>query len=358
MAADHCPRIFKATLDGMDASRDAPPVLPTALQVLCKTLNSPKSLLEQLGHVALAAAALAQSDHAEVILNSTLARRFIGTGSARVHVREPDDETTRWITEKRRALVVPNLDYATSEGDLTLKEQGVASYLGVPIMIEDDAVGALIVFNNGPRSYEGEEQRNLELLADLAATAIAHQQRLNDLMEARRTLLRFSLTDPGTGLASKQQFDYLLKREWKRATSEGLTVSVMQFQIDAFDAFIEQHGVEQARQLMAKAARLLGAVLYRSGDLAARLDDTTFVALLPDTDLGGAKAIAERFRREMATSAPRLNNLPITISVGISTLDALSPQSTVTTPQKLYELASEALEQAKAAGGNRVLSIS
>jgi len=337
---------------------DVPHLLPPNLQTLCITLNASRDLREKLEQVAITAAELTGSDHAEVTLIDLLLRRFLSAESSRVSVRRTEDEATRWIREHRQPLIVPDLNFATSDAELALQEDDIASYMGVPIITEDSVLGALLIFNKDQRPYNRGERQTLDALAALAATAITQQKLVSQVESGRRTLLRLSLTDPLTGVASKQQFVQMLNREWQHAVTRGLPISLMQLEIDAFENYLEHHGRGKAQNLLLRAAQALNAALYRSGDLVARVDDTILVMLLPETDLAGAKAIAERLRREVAEATPRLNGIPLTLSIGISSFDTLRlQQGKMCTPDTLFKQSLEALKEAKEAGGNRVPSI-
>ncbi len=77
--------------------------------------------------------------------------------------------------------------------------------------------------------------------------------------------------------------------------------------------------------------------------------------MMPDTDLTMAAIVAERIRREVASTPffvdDGITSVPVTISIGIA-----SVQSKDDTVQNMLKRADEALYGAKASGRNKVVS--
>src|SRR5690606_13994561 len=104
--------------------------------------------------IARSASLFTNSDHADITLFDPLLRRFIPQRSTHVFLHHGEDDAAAWIRDAKRALVVPDLNYAASDSDLALYNRDIASYLGVPIMHGTTVEGALIVFNRNPRGYD------------------------------------------------------------------------------------------------------------------------------------------------------------------------------------------------------------
>jgi diguanylate cyclase (GGDEF)-like protein len=103
---------------------------------------------------------------------------------------------------------------------------------------------------------------------------------------------------------------------------------------------------------------MLGGVLAdaarRPGDLAARYGGEEFVILLPDTDVGGAREVAERILQavdELAIAhAASTVSGHVTVSIGM----AVRLPDTAATALDLLQQADAALYAAKRAGRHRV----
>jgi len=101
------------------------------------------------------------------------------------------------------------------------------------------------------------------------------------------------------------------------------------------------------------ANRLLSTT--RSSDLLARYGADEFAVVLPNTDLGGAKVLAEKLRTEVEQmifvegqpdKSPR-----VTVSVGCAQFDMNDLN-----PETILRDAKHALQQAKESGRNRISS--
>lgn len=314
-------------------------------------------LLEALERLARAAARHTRVRHAEILLEDALLRRFLGAGSARVSFEQPEDEVARRVREGGEPVAVGDLA-AEEEGlaVLELRQRGVGAYLGVPVPGPRGPAGALLVFHPEARAWDEGERELLAVLAALAARAIEEHRLAADLADADRALRKLGLTDAATGVASERQFEQVFAREWRRATDEGLPIALLMLELDGLQEVAERSGREAAEPLLSRAARALHGALYRVGDLVARLDGLHLAVLLPETDLGGARAIAERLRREVVAALPTVDGAPTRLSVGLAAVDTLPPEGALQGPASLTARARTGLERARAEGGGAVAS--
>src|SRR4051812_45776215 len=77
------------------------------------------------------------------------------------------------IAAERRAVVVPDVDHADILNPI-LREKGIRSLLGVPLLVEGNVTGVLHVGTLTPRDFTDNDRDLLQLAADRAATAIEH----------------------------------------------------------------------------------------------------------------------------------------------------------------------------------------
>ena len=194
-------------------------------------------------------------------------------------------------------------------------------------------------------------------------------------------LVTSARTDFLTGLPNRRATEEALSREWERlrrrsgafALARGEVeelrssppLSVVMIDIDDFSVFNDEHGHHTGDEMLRRTALVLRSVL-RSCDLVGRWGGEEFLALLPETDLAGAAAVAERLRRAVAADAffdlPRLGasvsaeaadatRLRVTISLGVATTE--KPASSA--PDELVRRADAALYEAKTGGKDRVV---
>jgi GAF domain-containing protein/anti-sigma regulatory factor (Ser/Thr protein kinase) len=109
------------------------------------------------------------------------------------------------IAAFRRAITIDDVDHADILNPI-LREKGIRSLLGVPLLIEGRVIGVLHVGSLVPRRFTDEDRDLLQLVADRAALAIEHaalyeQRRL--AVALQHELLPDLRAVPGVELASR-----------------------------------------------------------------------------------------------------------------------------------------------------------
>lgn len=164
---------------------------------------------------------------------------------------------------------------------------------------------------------------------------------------------RLAVTDELTGVANRRQLMDIGAREVARARRYQRPLSVLMVDIDHFKHINDRWGHATGDRVIQAMARLL-CELIREQDSGGRLGGEEFAAILPETDLAGAHALAERVRAQAACCVEALNDADtpalFTVSVGVACLDTRDDGL-----DSLLQRADRALYQAKAAGRNRVV---
>ena len=91
------------------------------------------------------------------------------------------------IVSERRAIAIPDVDHADVLNPI-LRDKGVRSMLGVPLLVEGRSLGVLHVGSLTPREFTPDDQQLLQLAADRAAIAIDHAHLFAEERNARRRL--------------------------------------------------------------------------------------------------------------------------------------------------------------------------
>ena len=119
--------------------------------------------------------------------------------------------------------------------------------------------------------------------------------------------------------------------------------------IDHFKTVNDTYG-HPAGDLVLKGVAAILRDQARQTDAVARYGGEEFALILPETDSGAARALAERIRAavEQATFMTELGPLKITLSLGVATLPDVARQK-----QDLVDQADQALYAAKRGGRNR-----
>jgi diguanylate cyclase (GGDEF)-like protein len=150
--------------------------------------------------------------------------------------------------------------------------------------------------------------------------------------------------DSLTSIANRRALEEALAAEISRAQRFAHELALILLDLDHFKRTNDTHGHAAGDRLLREVARLLASGA-RQGDTVARWGGEEFVVVLPETDLEGARLLAERLRLEVGTVS--LGSTRVSTSCGVA---ALLPGDTVET---LLAAADAALYRAKENGRNR-----
>jgi signal transduction histidine kinase len=117
------------------------------------------------------------------------------------------------VVAEQRPVVLDDVDHADVLNPI-LREKGIKSLLGVPLLVGGEAIGVLHVGSLTPRRFTTEDTQLLSLAADRAAVGIEHA-RLFEAERAARTRVEHvqSVTDAALGhLEVSELLDELLPR--------------------------------------------------------------------------------------------------------------------------------------------------
>lgn len=155
-----------------------------------------------------------------------------------------------------------------------------------------------------------------------------------------------------TGIPNRRRFDQTLESEWKRAQRNHLRLAAILVDVDYFKAYNDCYGHGAGDICLKQVATLLTTTVSRPGDLVARYGGEEFVILMPETDLEGARLIAEQLclrvaSRQIPHAASSVLGW-VTISAGY----AVVMPRTEHAPSSLVDEADRMLYLAKDSGRN------
>ncbi len=161
------------------------------------------------------------------------------------------------------------------------------------------------------------------------------------------------ISDPLTGLNHKDYISLKLEEEFKKARRYGNPMSILLVDVEDYEEMARTHGKPVAHEVLLEVA---GIFLCESRDVdsAGRVGEARFLLLLPNTDLAGARIMADRVFQQVCARRVRsgAQELPIRVSVGIAAL----PSDDVATVAEFVERALKGLRAARGMGGNRICS--
>jgi diguanylate cyclase (GGDEF)-like protein len=180
--------------------------------------------------------------------------------------------------------------------------------------------------------------------------ALKEQVALSDALA--RQLRERADTDALTGAKSRRAFLEYAAEEFQRTRRYGRPLGLVMLDIDAFKAVNDDRGHAAGDEALAGVAAVCLAQLRAGIDHCGRLGGEEFAIVLPETELAGAKAFAERLCaaiRELRFQAAG-QVFGVSASIGVATLTAADDGVGA-----LMARADGALYLAKGAGRDRVM---
>ena len=193
-------------------------------------------------------------------------------------------------------------------------------------------------------------QADLEALVDERTFEL--QVTLRELEDKNRELEQMNIEDPLTKIKNRRYFDKRLQMETRRSRREQSTLSVVMLDIDNFKKINDTYGHLSGDKAICAVADIIKSHLQRPSDEVFRYGGEEFVMLLPNTELAGAKLIAEQIRSTVEAFQLTLDKaiINLTLSAGVYSSVAIEPKS----PHIYTDLADKALYEAKQLGRNQV----
>ncbi|MCL2820661.1 MAG: diguanylate cyclase [Oscillospiraceae bacterium] len=130
-------------------------------------------------------------------------------------------------------------------------------------------------------------------------------------------------TDALTGIHNRRFFDKSMRRIISSLSRTGGELSLMMIDIDYFKKYNDTYGHGPGDECLIKVAEILTDSVQRVDDFVARYGGEEFVAVLPNTDKGGAIAVAEKMLENVKTAGIEHKASEVakhvTFSIGITT---------------------------------------
>lgn len=274
------------------------------------------------------------------------ARRMLPAAGCVVLLRAPEggganlaaywDADTLWIEGTSRPQTMPDTLERISRGD-------TAPDLVLDLAGAGVAVGEFRMWFQGGDAKES-DAASAHILAEATGLALAG---LTLQTNARHRSVR----EPLTGLFNRRYLEDTLQREIHRAKRMKRPLGLIQLDLDGLSAFNLEHG-RTAGDLLLQAVGGLLQSSFRGSDAACRIDDDTFVVVMPDADLNDTRLRAEHLREQIAALELPLGQQVIKgvpASIGVAGYPDLA-----ITADELMLAADSAVQLARGNGGNAV----
>jgi diguanylate cyclase (GGDEF)-like protein len=171
--------------------------------------------------------------------------------------------------------------------DMRLLEEGIRSYLIVPLNARGRSIGVMAL-GSSEISYDEHTIARLQPLADAVALAFDNVR----LFQKTREL---SISDEVTPLYNFRFFHQILDRELKLVDRYHSELSLIFVDLDRFKPINDQWGHLRGSRVLREVGFLIRAVV-RETDYPARYGGDEFVVILPQTERTAAVAVGEKLR--------------------------------------------------------------
>jgi len=209
----------------------------------------------------------------------------------------------------------PKLNPSLFDAELSDEYSTMAS---VPLIANDELIGAVSIYSNEVADYGEEHLRLLETIARIAAEAIDKSQEHD---EAKIN----ALTDPMTGLPNARSLQLQFDKEVGRASRGDTSFQLLMLDLDGFKAVNDSFGHKVGDDLLREISRVIREQL-RDYDFLARYGGDEFVALIPDTSLEDVADLCSRIEAGVSEFRLEVEESRFA-SVGVSIGSASYPAS-------------------------------
>jgi diguanylate cyclase (GGDEF)-like protein len=169
------------------------------------------------------------------------------------------------------------------------------------------------------------------------------------LQGAKESLERQARTDELTNLPNFRSLQEVLENEIQRFNRYEKPFGILVFDLDRFKSYNDDYGHMAGNDALQAVAAVIRKTL-RTVDFPARYGGEEFVAVVPEIDLRGLAATAERIRVAVEQIPPFGKRRGLTVSIG----GAIFPQDG-RDAAALFAVADGRLYEAKESGRNRVV---
>jgi two-component system cell cycle response regulator len=379
----HLPVVMVTALDqpsdrlkGLDAGADdflTKPVDDTALLARVRSLVRLKSVMDELRTRAVAsrdygfddplAAAVAETgQNARILLVDDRPSSYERLSSAlgpyhRVEIEKDPHNALIRAAEDNFDVALVSLDLQGFDGlRLCSQLRSLERTRNAAVLMiaeADDRARILRGLDIGVHDYLVRPVDRNELVARVR-TQVRRKRFAERLRESVHASMELAVTDSLTKLHNRRYLDSHLAALFEEAALRGLQFSVLLLDIDHFKSINDAYGHDAGDEVLREFASRVRA-LTRGIDVVARFGGEEVVVLMPDTQLEGAHAVAERIRQQIGTIPFAIHRgtraINVTVSIGVAARKAEDSAA-----DALLKRADLALYRAKGEGRDRVVA--
>ena len=256
------------------------------------------------------------------------------------------------VLNVRESILINDRDveyfrYIDPEKKMNLKKDRKypQSLIYSPLFLGDIPKGYISIQSFSRGTYTAEDVYKLETIAAYLSIALEN----SDLYHA----IEHSVShDFLTGLSSRREIFVKGRKRYFECVTAGIPFSLVMIDIDYLKKINDAYGHRTGDRLLTEASDII-RLHSRAGDISARYGGEEFILILPETDIEGARKVAERIREQFENHAfcsECGQEISFTGSFGVYQYDTFKNEEF----EHGLTAVDEALYQAKKSGRNRI----
>lgn len=196
---------------------------------------------------------------------------------------------------------------------------GIKSFISVPLMLHEGPIGSIVLMAQY-RSFTQATVKLLSTIANQTASAVEHLWLKKAMEEKEKKITKLytklytketrrAITDALTGLFNKRYFVELISSKVK----SGKAINLIMVDLDFFKHYNDTFGHVEGDVLL----KNLGKLVQKLKDVKACRYGGEEFAIIVESDVNDAIAIAEELRQEVEKLHPKKAKRPVTASLGV-----------------------------------------
>lgn len=247
-------------------------------------------------------------------------------------------------------------------------DTAMASYIFMPLVVANKAVGVFSIQSSLVNAYEGENFEFLKEIVPYLSIAInnavkswmiekevEHRKQIQrELEEANRVLSKLSSMDGLTQIGSRRAFDEKFRQMMIEAQETKKRVCVFMMDIDSFKLYNDTYGHLLGDEVLKKVASIFRQALDEVDGLSARFGGEEFIGAAMGLNEKEAEEVAAKIRdqvEDLKLVHEAALSGRVTVSIGV----AVARHAHINIKSKLMRYADECLYVAKAVGKNNYI---
>jgi len=227
---------------------------------------------------------------------------------------------------------------------------GIQSVLAVPLVDGEEHVGVMILEQCTPgHQWRQTDVVVLKTIADQMVLAV-NNARLRSLMKT------LAVTDEKSGLLKRSSYLDVLLSDLRRALQQNSSLTVMLLHFGKASVLVKEIGEPAVESMMQQLGQTICSHI-RQNDVAVRYEMTTIALVLSDTNDKNSFFVVDKLRKVFAGSKIPGSDRPIAMTVGIAEAVMQQRFDPIDIATEVINRVENALEAAKAEGGNKAQSL-